>query len=224
VRGLSDSETLPFWLSKHYKTSSKDVTLYVPTNWYPGNSELESTDFFNPLAGDNKSYSNDHIGIEIPLKGQNQYETFVCHVLDNVIKENYNSREVPGIVKLTLKFYESLLEGKGMTFMDDSDGTMNWVFKRAEVFARCIIDRTGPGLLLKICKSAGKKVLLFEGPAHTVSSLSWLPENETGSFFQGYIKKAWGGRGITAVDKFLLEIEDREAIEFLYDSNYPYDG
>jgi hypothetical protein len=205
VRGLSESKTLPFWLSKHYKTRSKDVTLYIPKYWDPGDSELKSTDFFNPLAGDKPH--NALIGIEFPFQGQKQYETFVCHVLDNLKDLNYSGRDKFNIVKFPLKLYKNLLAGNNMTFMDDP---FKMILSLDVInFMNCIIDRTGSGLLFKICESHAEKFRVLQGPDRSVCAMSWCPEDVAAIFSRGYIEKAWSNRGIPTVEEFLAQpLED----------------
>ena len=218
VRGLSDSETLPFWLSKHYKTSSKDVTLYIPKDWHPGDSELESTDFFKPLAGDRRSYPNCQIGVEVPFQGQNQYETFVRYVLDGVKELHYPhinyyygnycySKEL-NILKFPLEVYKNLLAGKGMTFMGDLCEQMTLLAREdTVVFKRRLVKSTAVDLLGTICLFQGEKFRVLEGPAYTVWANSWIPKDQKESFCRGYIKKAWGGRGISAIEQFLAQTQ-----------------
>ena len=243
VGGLSESKTLPLWLSKYYKTSSTDLTIYLPTYKALWHSELDGTEFFKPLARDQKGLINTHIGIEIPVKGQNQYETFVCDVLENIQTKYYSPENKLNIVKFSLKLYENLLAGNGMTFTGDLSEEMDYLCSKSIGSFGCII-RNGPGtVLFDICSFSREKFRIFDGPDYPIIAHSWVPDYDSTirlngfgkysrkignvkqeTFVSGYIKKAWGGRGITAVDKFLPEIKDREAIEFLYDSNYPYDG
>jgi len=204
VRGLSESKTLPFWLSKGYNTSSTDVTLCIPSSKYPCHSELERTDFFNPFAGGRMYYPNSQIGIEIPFQGQNQYETFVRYVLERVKTLNYYPRAELDILKFPLKLYKNLLAGKGMTFTGDLSEKMNrLVLKDIYFFTRFLSDHTANDLLANICQFHGEKFRILEGSADWVGAKSWVPKNKTGSFCQGYIEQAWSGRGILAIDAFL---------------------
>ena len=96
-----------------------------------------------------------------------------------------------------------------MTFRgDDSYEQMNNLSRyNIELFKELIVGTTGPGLLSNIAKSCAEQFRLCKGPAYAVCANSWVPENAKGSFVRGYIKQAWSGRGITAVENFLAQTQ-----------------
>ena len=212
VRGLSDSETLPLWLSKHYNGSNTDLNIYVPVGWWNRDfhRKPEGTGFFTPFAGDkdDRDFWNSQIAIEIPFQDQNQYATFVCHVLENLIKTNDSSGGKTNFVKIILELYKNLRAGNGMKFTGDLSQEMKLASGLSpRLFMKCILSATGPGLLLRICKSAGEKFRLFKGLPHGVCASTWVPKDEEKTFWEGYIEQAWSGRGILAIDAFLAQTQ-----------------